>query len=293
VYYWLSHQQSEPKRYKIVTGESVGLQAKSAVKFKGLSVGHVQSVHFDKHDPAKVDILFTVSKDTLVTHATYAVMQLKGITGGHSLVLKLGKGSREPLKTSHDNPAQIPLRKDLLARLQSVGQKDLKKINDIISNAQKVLNDKNRKRLAHSIQQIDAATQKIVAIENKLLPTVKMLPALAKSARQTLAQSHAMLAQATQLAKAAKKPIKKAGKAADSVAAMASTGNQLANRLQRETLPDIDRLSKNLQQTSKSVDALAEQLKANPQSLIFGGSEQKPGPGEPGFDQNGTGDSND
>ncbi|HET6655201.1 MAG TPA: MlaD family protein [Gammaproteobacteria bacterium] len=284
VYYWLAHQQPEPRFYKIVTSQGVGgIQAKSPVTFKGLLVGHVQKVGFNKQDPAKVDILFTVSEDTLVTQSTYAVMQIQGITGGKSLALKLGKGSRKPLKTSEDNPALIPLHLGLLAKLQSVGRKDLKKINDIISSVQALVNDENQKHLTQTIQQIDEATRKIVVIENHLMPVVKMLPKLAESAQQTLDQSHALLAQATDLAQAAKKPIKKAGAAADALAEMTTTGEQIAAKLQRQTLPDIDQLSESLLRTSESLQELSKQLQTNPQSLIFGAPKPQPGPGEPGF----------
>ncbi|HET6655503.1 MAG TPA: MlaD family protein [Gammaproteobacteria bacterium] len=284
VYYWLSHQEPEPHLYKIVTSQSVGgLQAKSPVTFKGLLVGHVQKVSFDKQDPAKVDILFTVAEDVLVTESTYGVLQIQGITGGKSLALKLGNGSREPLKTSRENPALIPLHLGLLAKLQSVGRKDLKKINDIISSVQSLLNDENQKHLAQTIEQIDAATRKIVEIENHLLPVVKALPKLTKSAQQTLDQSHALLAQATELAQAAKKPIKKAGEAADALADLTATGEQLANKLQRQTLPDINQLSDSLLRTSESLQELSRQLQSNPQSLIFGAPKPQPGPGEPGF----------
>lgn len=291
VYYWLSHQQPEPRLYKIVTSQSVGgLAVKSPVYFKGLLVGHVQEIAFDKKDRAKVDVLFTVAKGVLVTKSTYAVTQLQGITGGSALALKLGKGSREPLKTSEDNPARIPLHEGLLAKLQSVGRKDLKKINDIISSAQQLLNDRNQQHLANTIQQLDEATKKIVAIENQLLPVVKMMPGLAKSAKQTLDQSHALLARANDLAEAAKKPIKKVGDAADSLAALTASGEHIANTMAHQTLPDIDKLSESLLRTSKSIDALSEQLQANPQSLIFGGSKPKPGPGEPGFGSQGNGE---
>ncbi|HET8551029.1 MAG TPA: MlaD family protein [Gammaproteobacteria bacterium] len=290
VYYWLSNTQPEPRYYRIVTSQSVGsLQAKSEVRFKGLLVGHVQKVAFDKQDPTKVDILITVRPDALVTQSTYATLQMQGLmSGGKLVVLHLGKGSRKPLRTSEKNPARIPMHKGLLAELETTGTQDLKKINDIISNAQKVLNDKNRKHLAATIRQIDEASRKIVAMEKELIPVVKKLPALTDSAQKTLDQSHALLAQATQLAKAAKKPVKKMGEAADSLAELTASGKDVARRLERQTLPDIDQLSDSLMRASKSLIDLSQELQAKPQSLIFGPPKPQPGPGEPGFGNNGN-----
>jgi phospholipid/cholesterol/gamma-HCH transport system substrate-binding protein len=291
VYYWLTHGAPTTRQYEIVTGQSVGgLKVKSDVQFKGLVVGSVQSIHFDKHNPAKVDVLIGVEPDVLIAKSTYATLDLAGLTGGRTLALHLGKGSRAPLKTSHDHPAHIPLHKGLLARIKKFAGKDLKKINKVIANAQKVLSDKNRKHLAATIRQLDTATQKVVTMENNLMPVVKQLPAIAESAHKTLAQSHALLARANALAKAAKKPMKKVGQAADSLADFAATGDTLVRRMKHRTLPTIDKLSASVNAAADSVDALANELLAKPQSLIFGPPKARPGPGEPGFGADHNGD---
>lgn len=268
-WFWLSHQRPEPRLYKIVTGQSVSVASKSPVKFKGLVVGHVQQVHFDADKPAKVDILFTVHKNAMVTESTYAVTQLKGITGGEVLVLKLGDGSREPLATSRTNPARIPLRKGFLARIKSAAKKDLDKLNAILTNAKQLLNDKTTRHLKDTIQQLDKATQKIVKIENAVMPVVERLPQLADAMQKTLDKSNKLLQQATQLVQQAQQPIR---------------------QLQRETLPSINRLTESLLQTSKSIQALSDKLTVHPQSLIFGSPAPKAGPGEPGFSQRVNGD---
>lgn len=275
-YYWLSHQAPEPRLYKIVTTQSVGLKPKSPVTFKGLLVGHVQQVHFDPQDPAKVDVLFTVQKDALVTKSTYAVAQRQGITGGQALALKLGEGSREKLPTSHDDPALIPLRKSFLTKLMATVQSNMQKISEIVTSVQKILSKTNRAHLADTLQQIDKASRKLVAIESHLLPLAKKMPEIADTLQQTLEQSHALLTQATQLSRKAQKVIETTGRVAKS--------------LQQSTLPSIDKLTESLLQTSKSINELAEKLTAQPQSLIFGGSQPQPGPGEPGFGKNGNGE---
>ncbi|HET7674329.1 MAG TPA: MlaD family protein [Gammaproteobacteria bacterium] len=289
VYYWLSHTQSEPKIYQIVTNQSVGgLQVQSEVSFKGLEVGRVQSVKFDPQDPSKVVITISVRQETYVTHATYAELQLQGITGQKSLALKLGPGSRQPLKTNPDNPATIPLHPNLLAELEETGQQDLKKINNILANAQKVLSDTNRRHLTATIRQIDTATRQVVEMEKQMMPVIRMLPDLVKSAQQSLDQSHALLAEATALAKSAKAPVHKAGQAAEALRNLSESGERLTLKLEHQTLPDIDTLADNLTRTAKSLDELSKELQTKPQSLIFGPPKPPPGPGEPGYHGNGS-----
>ncbi|HET7300919.1 MAG TPA: MlaD family protein [Oleiagrimonas sp.] len=277
VFFWLSSGPSEPLAYRIVTRDSVaGLAPQSKVEFKGLTVGHVERIHFDPHDRSKVVIDLRVRRGTYITHATYATLATQGLTGGKTLELKLDGNDTTPLPTSSDHPALIPLRKGFLARLQESAQQDMQDIHAILDSVKKVLDADNREHIAASIRQIDTATAKLVAIEKQLMPAMKQMPALAQSARKSLKQSHALLTSANALAKEARGQIKKVGKASDSV-------QHLTRKLDRQTAPDIDALSQSLMRTSRQLQELLRELKAKPQSLIFGPPEHPPGPGEPGF----------
>jgi phospholipid/cholesterol/gamma-HCH transport system substrate-binding protein len=277
IFLWLSSGPSEPLVYRIVTSESVaGLAPQSKVEFKGLEVGHVARIRFDPEDRSRVVVDFNVRRNTYITRATYAVLTTHGLTGSEVLELKLGKGSRTPLATSEKNPARIPLRKGLLARLEDSAQQDMQDLHAVLDSARKILDTDNRQHISASIRQIDAATAKLVAIETTLTPAMKRMPALLQSARQSLDESHALLANANKLAEQARGPLKKAGAVEDTV-------QHLGRKLDKQTAPDIDALSQSLMRTSRLLEALIRELKAKPQSLIFGPPSPPPGPGEPGF----------
>lgn len=277
IFFWLSSGPSEPLDYRIVTRQSVaGLAPQSKVEFKGLAVGHVESIQFDPRDRSRVIVDIHVQRDTYITHATYAVLARQGLTGGKTLELKLGKGNATPLKTSGDHPALIPLHKGLFAKLEDSAQQDMQDLHAILDSAKKMLNADNREHIAASIRQIDTATAKLAVIEKQLMPAVQQMPALIQSARKSLKQSQTLLANANKLAKEARGPVKEIGKAGDSV-------QQLTRKLNKQTAPDIDALSQSLMRTSRQLQELLRELQAKPQSLIFGPPEHPPGPGEPGF----------
>jgi phospholipid/cholesterol/gamma-HCH transport system substrate-binding protein len=142
-----------------------------------------------------------------------------------------------------------------------------------------VLNDDNREHISASIRQIDAATAKLVQIETELMPAMKQMPGLVQSAQKSLDESHALLANANKIAVEARNPVRKAGQAADTI-------QQLGRKLDRQTAPDVEALSESLLRTSRQLEALIRELKAKPQSLIFGPATPPPGPGEPGFQGN-------
>lgn len=273
VYYWLANRQDEPLAYEIVTSQSVGgLSAQSRVQFKGIVVGHIASIGFDPHDRARVLMRLQLQPKTYVTHATYAVVAMQGLTGGSVLELKLGHGSRTPLATSDAHPARIPMQASMFDSLMTQAPKVMQDLQGVLGNANKLLDTGNREHVAASLAQIDTVTRQLAAIETKL-------PAL-------LADVQHSVADADRLIRTAQKPMRNATRLEASIDALARSSRQLSERLNRQTAPDFDSLSQSLQRTSEQLDALLRELKAKPQSLIFGPPTRPPGPGEPGFDRN-------
>jgi phospholipid/cholesterol/gamma-HCH transport system substrate-binding protein len=278
VYYWLADRPDEPLAYEIVTSESVGgLAEQSDVRFKGLLVGHIAKLGFDPNDRSRVVIRLQLKRDTYVTRATYAVVAMQGLTGGSVLELKLGKGSRAPLPTSDKHPARIPMHQSLLDFLASSARKDMRDLQEVLASARKVLDSDNRQHIAASLQQIDTATRQLAAIEARL-------PALLDDMQRSLVQSYALIAHADGLVRDARAPVRDAAKVAVSLQALAESSRQLSDKLNSQTVPNVDALSESLLRTSRQLDEVLGELKAKPQSLIFGPPRHPPGPGEPGFD---------
>lgn len=277
VYYWLSNQQNEPLVYEIVTSQSVGgLSAQSKVEFKGIEVGHVTQLGFDPNDRAKVKMTINLKPNTYVTHATYAEVAMQGLTGGSVLELKLGKGSNAPLATDPKHPARIPMREGLIGSLMTSARADMQQIHELLTSANKILDASNREHVAKSLQQIDAVTRQLATIEAQL-------PALVQNVQRSVTQSHALLADADKAVRDAQPTIRNAAQLEASVEALARSSRQLSEKLNRQTVPNFDALSQNLLRTSRQLDELLRELKAKPQSLIFGPPKPPPGPGEPGF----------
>jgi len=277
VYYWLADRQDEPLAYEIVTGQSVGgLAEQSEVRFKGLVVGHIAKLGFDPDDRSRVVMRLQLKRDAFVTHATYAVITMQGLTGGSVLELKLGKGSRAPLATSDKHPARIPMRQSLLDFLASSARKDMQDLQKVLASARQVLDENNREHIAASLQQIDAATRKLTAIEMQL-------PALLDNVQRSVVQSHALITHADALVRDAQTPVRDAAKLEASIQALAQSSRQLSDKLGSQTVPGFDALSESLLRTSQQLDEILRELKAKPQSLIFGPPRRPPGPGEPGF----------
>ncbi|HEX5960864.1 MAG TPA: MlaD family protein [Rhodanobacteraceae bacterium] len=277
VYYWLAGRRGESVTYEIATGLSVdGLSRQSEVRFKGLVVGYISRIGFDPADRSRVLMRLQLRPDTYVTHATYAEVAMQGLTGGSVLELKLGAGSRAPLATSTAHPALIPMRAGLLATLETSATQDLQDLHAVLASAKQLLDRDNREHVAATLKQLDAVTRQLAAVE-------KQLPGLLAGVQHSVDQSHALLANANELVRAAQAPVRNAAALETSIEALALSTRQLGERLDRQSVPDFDALGQSLLRSSRQLEQLLRELQAKPQSLIFGPPKPPPGPGEPGF----------
>lgn len=283
-FFWLSHQKSADRVYEIVTTQSVGgLHSEASVKFKGLKAGKVKSVEYDPKDPNKILIKFAVYKNIPITTSTYGKLGTQGLTGMKALNLSNPNPHAKPLKTSSQHPARISLHPSLFAQLKKSGKQDMKKVNDILTNVHKVLDQNNRQHLSQTIAQVDKATAKLVKAEKTVMPALQQMPELSKEARANLKSAKSLIAQVKQLVAQAKEPVRHATQVEDSIQSLSQSANRLTRKLNQETLPRVNNLTQSVNRALDRIDRLTNELQAKPQSVIFGPPKGQPGPGEPGF----------
>lgn len=285
IFMWLHRGPREDRYYDIVTSHAVGgLQPEAPVDFKGLQVGNVKKIYFDPHDPEKVIVRIAVYQNAYVTHATYAKLGSKGITGLTYVILaNQAAKPRTPLATNPHHPARIPMRPGLLQSLEQTGTSALNRINDIAGQVSHLLNDHNRKRFSDILKNLDQATRELATLERQLAPAVKDMPKITAQTSELLETSRQLEESVQKLARHANGPVQNLGQTASSVTHLSQASTKLVNRLNDRLLPRIEILMRRLNQSLSRIDQLTRQLNAQPQSLIFGPTPDTPGPGEPDF----------
>jgi len=283
---WLNRGKPESRIYAIVTTQSAGgLEPQAAVTFKGLTVGHVRQVRFDPEDPDKIRILIGLHPDTPVTHATYVQLVSQPLGGVSSLKLGIARDKPDtPLPTTSDRPAELPMRPSFMHSIKQSGKQTLARVRRVLDSAQRILSPGNRRHLSQTIARIDRASKQLIALEQQIGPALSALPHVEADVEKSLAESRKVMHQVSQLAAAARSPLKKAARAAESVTRASKSGQVLARELTEETLPRITVLTKRLTHTAADLDRLAQFLNSHPQSLLLGAPKHKAGPGEPGFE---------
>ncbi len=68
--------------YDLIARTNVtGLYTDAAVRYRGLDVGKVQSIHFDRQHPGQIVIRILVDKNAPITQSTFGSLGLQGVTG--------------------------------------------------------------------------------------------------------------------------------------------------------------------------------------------------------------------
>lgn len=276
-YFWLSNGDNAHRTLVIETQHTVsGVSSQSPVKFKGLKVGHIETVDFAPNDPSTVRIVFKVRSSVPLNQSSYAQLATQGITGLSSLSLSTPNPSAAPLTAKNVKPPRLPLHRGLLSRLKSQGQADLGKINTILTQVKNLTGGQNARHISQTLARIDRATQKLTQTEKAIQPTIQQLPALTQQLQQTVTRID-------QLSRQAVPAIKQARAAAKSAQNMGSTGQRAMQQLNNRILPQIDALTQQVGAASRQIQQLSAELSAKPQSVLLGPPARRPGPGEPGF----------
>jgi hypothetical protein len=128
---WLSRDTTQRDTYEFTTRESIsGLSPQAAVRYRGIPVGKVETIAFDKEVKGNVLVRLSVDHSAPVTKATYATLGFQGVTGLAYVQLEEDGPPTEPLATSSSEPARIPLRPSLLSSLSDQGTKLLMEAED-------------------------------------------------------------------------------------------------------------------------------------------------------------------
>ena len=274
--------------YDLISHTNVtGLFTDASVRYRGLGVGKVQSIRFDKAHPGQIRIRILVDQNAPMTHSTFATLGFQGVTGIAFVQLDDAGGDPSPLASSPQNVAEVPLRPGLFEQLQQRGDVILKKFERLSDDADKFLSDDVRNQLLDTTKSLKGAADGIATLASQVQPATAQLP-------QTLKQLDTTLRSTNQLVQNLNRPdgplmtnLNKAGKAAEQAGAALTDMNEslrfVTARVGFEALPRFYSFSDDVSAAARSVDRAADTFSTNPRSVLFGAPQKEPGPGEPGF----------
>lgn len=277
--WWFGGKREVSNEFVVVTRQNVtGLSPQGQVRYRGISVGKVQSIDLDPKDVRNILIRIRVNESIPVTRGTTAKIGFQGITGiAHVLLEETGRDTAL-LVSEDDDPPRIAMQQSLIEELSEVGGATLRNARDFLASANQLLTPENRQRLTNTLANLEATTG---------------------NAQETLAQLRQLMS--PENIRLVNSTLKRTEHAAGEVAPLLVEVRGLVVRLQLASdkfetalgdpatggagslAPRLNELSAEFSANSRQLNRLLQMLEQSPQSLIFGAPQPIPGPGESGF----------
>ncbi len=289
---WLTRDTGEHRLFEISSAEGVtGLQEQASVRYKGVTVGRVQSIALDHETIGHVRVRIMVDGSAPITQSTYATLGFQGVTGLAFIQLDDSGQSHAMLASSDDKPARIPMRPSLMSRLSDQGAGLLTKLDEGAGQFNQLLSSANQKKLFDAIDNLGQAAASINQVAQHA--NQANLPALAQEANATLKRLQATSDRLGQSAdtvglsadafKVMSDRMSMPGGTLDKIAqgadSLMSTGQSLNTTLVPRLNRTVDDAARTVRHIGRAVDTVSD----NPQALILGNGVAVPGPGEAGF----------
>jgi phospholipid/cholesterol/gamma-HCH transport system substrate-binding protein len=192
---WLARDTTIRDVYEISSHESItGLSPQSAVRYRGIPVGKVDAIEFDKQTKGNVLIRLAIDGSAPLTQSTFATLGFQGVTGLAYVQLDDAGESKEPLETSRFKPARIPLRPSLFSNLSDQGVKLVMQVEETSKQLNLLLSAENQKVFMGALQaagqsaaQVGAMSVRMQAIADAQFgPQRANIPALIKDTGETM-----------------------------------------------------------------------------------------------------------
>ena len=282
---WLTRDNTQRDLYEMSTSETLsGLQPQSAVRFRGVPVGKVESIGFDAKVKGNVLVVVSIDRAAPVSKSTFATVASQGVTGLGFIQLDDNGVSAERLVPNDDDPPRIPLKPGGIDKLLKQGDVIFEQVEQASVRLNKLLSDDNQQAITTAVKQLSEAAGSMNRIVKGLEPTVASLPALSRDSSATV---KALKTASDEVAATARRLNTKGG----ALDKLSDGGTALAAGVETfgaTTLPKLsevaDEAARAMRQLRRTVNAVDD----NPQALIFGNGPPLPGPGEPGFSANGA-----
>lgn len=286
--WWFSSTHEAEVEYDLVTtGNVTGLNPQATVRYRGMSAGKVISIRIDPDDSRNILVRINVSADIPVNNATYASLGYQGVTGLAFVQLDERGEDRRPLTVTQGDVARIPLEPGLLDQLTDTALDAVHRFRSIADQVSGFFDDDNLDRFRAALASLEQAA---TGIEQ----TFDEVPQTLRAAREFFSEQNIERVSATlgnlERASGNVEPVMAEmrilmERSTDVMGTIEEVASSAGDSLLDGTMPRLNRLLGELTETSVRMGRLIDDIEASPQLLLTGRRDQRPGPGEPGFNQ--------
>lgn len=289
---WFRGDHVQRVSYTVVARAGVpGLAPKAAVRLRGVDVGSVESIGFDRADPRLILVRIAVDREAPLTRGTVAQLGYQGVTGLSFIDLSDAGSDPRPLAALAEAERRLELQPSLLEQLAAGGPGLLKAFAETADKLNTLLAPQNQQRILRLLDSSERAMEGVAQRAQELRPAIaalspaiRKLDAAAGRAEGSLRRIDAAAEQATVLTSELRGRLPAVDRVGDAARRMELAVRAIELGLVGPEASASPPLVETLSRSARAVDRAAGQWAEQPQSLIFGPSPPPPGPGEVGFD---------
>lgn len=198
---WLSSGISERKynTYIVYMNEAVtGLNTGGSVKFNGVDVGHVKSMHLNENNLQQVKLLLDIDTNVPITEDTRATLMSQGLTGLTFISLRNIGNNIKPLhKAKNESYPIIISTPSIFLRLDIILTKLTTNIDSVSKDLKALLNNNNQQAIQQTLTNINNFTksfnQQTLPAANQLLENMQHISNNVATITQEIKQNPAIL----------------------------------------------------------------------------------------------------
>jgi phospholipid/cholesterol/gamma-HCH transport system substrate-binding protein len=143
-------------------GPVTGLGKGTLTRYNGIEVGRITNLEFDPSDPQSVIVTMQVQPNLNIRNDSVASIESQGLTGGTYVEISGGTTNAPLLVTQDDQQYPVIRTKpSTFAQLEQSAPEVVAKLNIAASRLNDLLNDDNRRAIAHVLANLDETTQVI------------------------------------------------------------------------------------------------------------------------------------
>lgn len=276
--WWFGGKRESVRDYVVVTRQNVsGLNLQGQVRYRGIRVGRVESIHLDPDDARNILIRISIASEVPVTRGTIAKLGQQGLTGIAHVLLE-ETGSDLTLLPNEKTAPRIPMQPSLIEEISESGTATLRQARELLANANHLLNAENRERMTKTLANLETSTaalagtlketQSLLADDRvkKLGPAIVSVQGAADNVKHFFGEARVLVPRFQSLSEKLEAMV---GETNGEGAAAAA--------------PRVQEVARELAQTTRQLNRVLQMLQDAPQSVLYGPPLSVPGPGEPGF----------
>ncbi|MFO1324663.1 MAG: MlaD family protein [Burkholderiales bacterium] len=268
--------------YQTYMTESVaGLNLNSPVRYLGVDVGRVRGIALAPGNVEQVQVTLEIQRGTPVREDTVALLETQGLTGIAFVDLMAGHRESPPLKAKPgDEYPVIASGTSLMRRLESSVPALLASLARTSDSLGGAMDEQNQRALKQTLADLQVVTHALAA-------RTKTIDAALADAAQTMRNAQQLTGELPQLvrrversADAFDRMTTQLGAAGTSASGMLDASRPEIQQFTGGTLPEVRELVAELRALTATLQRTADKVERNPNVLLLGRPQQRPGPGE-------------